>query len=348
MPMDRLYFLIAFFLTLTLSAYEQPCLGQSSVDKPYPRLGSVQRHDPAADEVLLPDAQMEILAEGFKFSEGPVWMPEGQFLLFTDIPRNTVFRWDEKTGLSIYLRPSGYVGTTPRGGEPGANGLARDRQGRMISMEHGERRVTRLDDPQRAIKTVLADRFQGKRLNSPNDGVVHSNGDIYFTDPPYGLEGLDDDPAKELDFQGVYRLTPDGKLSLLTRELKRPNGIALSPDEKTLYVANSDPDRALWMAYNVRDDGSLDKGRVFYRLTKAFLQGKKGLADGMAVDQGGRIYATGPDGVLIFMPDGKHIATLNTGYETGNCTFGGDGSQLFIAAHIYLARIQLKTTGLGF
>ena len=220
MPMDRLYFLIAFFLTLTLSAYEQPCLGQSSVDKPYPRLGSVQRHDPAADEVLLPDAQMEILAEGFKFSEGPVWMPEGQFLLFTDIPRNTVFRWDEKTGLSIYLRPSGYVGTTPRGGEPGANGLARDRQGRLISMEHGERRVTRLDDPQRAIKTVLADRFQGKRLNSPNDGVVHSNGDIYFTDPPYGLEDLDDDPAKELDFQGVYRLTPDGKLSLLTRGAK--------------------------------------------------------------------------------------------------------------------------------
>ncbi|MDC0935648.1 SMP-30/gluconolactonase/LRE family protein [Pirellulales bacterium] len=345
--MNRLCLALALCFILTSATIDRPSFGQSSASKPYATLGSVERHDSAADQVLSRDARMEILAEGFEFSEGPVWMPEGQFLLFSDIPRNTVFRWDDKRGLSIYLRPSGYVGVSPRSGEPGSNGLLRDHEGRLILMEHGDRRVTRLDDPHRAIKTVLADRFQGKRLNSPNDGVLHSNGDLYFSDPPYGLTG-DDDPAKELDFQGVYRLTPDGKLSLLTRELSRPNGMVLSPDEKTLYVANSDPDRVIWMAYDVKNDGALANGRVFQDRTDAFKHGKKGLPDGMCADEAGRIYATGPGGVLIFLPDGTHIATLDTGYETGNCTFGGDGSQLYITAHMVLARIQLKSTGLGF
>ena len=338
----------ALALTFFCSLPSHVCSSEPHEMKTGATLGSILRHTTEADDLLADDARMEILAVGFEFSEGPVWMPEGELLLFSDIPRNTIYQWKDATGLQVFLRPSGYTAVTPRGGEPGANGLLRDLDGRLILMEHGDRRVTRLDDPQRAIKIVLADRFDGKRLNSPNDGVMKSNGDLYFTDPPYGLEGQDTDPAKELDFQGVYLLTVDGQLKLLTRDLNRPNGIGLSPDERTLYVANSDPDRALWMAYNVRPDGTLAGGRVFQDRTTALKNGKQGLPDGMTIDSTGLIYATGPGGVLIFTPTGKHIATLATGGETGNCVFGGDGSDLYITAHQYLVKIRLKTKGLGY
>ena len=208
--------------------------------------------------------RVERIAEGFDWSEGPVWDRRGGFLLFSDVPRNTVFKWQQGKGVNVFLKPSGYTGTTPRGGEPGSNGLLMDSQGRLILCQHGDRRVARLEAG--GTFTTLADRYNGKRFNSPNDGVFKSNGDLYFTDPPYGLIGLNADPAKELDFNGVYRLSAsDGKVTLLTREMTFPNGIAFSPDEKTLYVANSDPKKAIWMAFPVQDDGTLGAGPCIRR-----------------------------------------------------------------------------------
>lgn len=315
-------------------------------------LGTVERLDPKADAILPAGARMEILAEGFDWSEGPVWVPDdtGGFLLFSDIPPNSVFRWKEGEGLSLYLKPAGYTGSVPRQGEPGSNGLAVDpADGKVVFCEHGNRRLSKLVDPERAMKITLADNYQGKRFNSPNDLVFKSSGDIYFTDPPYGLPKRMEDETKELEFQGVYRLSADGKVTLLTKEMSRPNGIAFSPDEKTLYVANSDPTMAIWKKFPVQEDGSLGEGVVFADKTEWYGQeGKKGLPDGMAVDQDGNIYATGPGGVLIFSPEGEHLATLATGQATANCTFGDDGSTLYITADMFLARIRLKTRGLGF
>jgi len=220
-----------------------------------PTLGTIERVDPAFDKLVPADARVERLAEGFDWAEGPVWDRRGQFLLFSDVPQNTVFKWVEGKGVSVFKKPSGYTGSKPRGGEPGSNGLLMDREGRLVLCQHGDRRVARLEAD--GSFTTIADRYQGKRFNSPNDGVFKSNGDLYFTDPPYGLLGLNDDPSKELAFNGVYLVSAkDGAVTLLTKELSFPNGIAFSPDEKTLYVANSDPKRAIWMAFRVKEDGA--------------------------------------------------------------------------------------------
>jgi len=312
----------------------------------FPTLGTIERIDPRFDRLVPKDARVERIADGFDWSEGPVWDRANQVLLFSDVPLNTVFKWEEGKGVSVFLKPSGYTGSVPRGGEPGSNGLLMDRQGRLVLCQHGDRRVARLE-PDGKFKT-LADKYMGKRLNSPNDGVFRSNGDLYFTDPPYGLIKQNEDPAKELDFNGVYRLSAvDGNLTLLTKELTRPNGIAFSPDEKTLYVANSDPKRAIWMAFPVKEDGTLGEGRVFADTTSE-TSTKKGLPDGMKVDVAGNLFATGPGGVLVFAPDGTHLGTLSTGQPTANCGWGGDGSILYITADMYIGRIRLATKGLGF
>lgn len=265
----------------------------------YPFLGQVVKSDPGLDRVLPPDARIEVLATGFAWSEGPVWVKDGGYLLFSDIPRNSVMKWTAKDGATLFLKPSGYTGVAEYSREPGSNGLILDSEGRMISCEHGDRRISRLE--RGGGKRTLVDNYQGKRLNSPNDAVLKSNGDLYFTDPPYGLPKGWDDPLRELDFCGVYRLSTDGKLTLLTRELSRPNGIAFSPDEKTLYVANSDPERAIWMAYPVKDDGTLGSGRVFADVT-AMVGKTKGLPDGMKVDRAGNLFATGPGGSMSTHP----------------------------------------------
>jgi gluconolactonase len=307
-------------------------------------LGTIERLDPALDDLLPKRAVIEKLAEGFDWSEGPVWMSAG-YLLFSDVPMNTIFKWDPHSGISIFIRPSGYTGEVPRGGEPGSNGLTRDKQGRLIACQHGDRRVARWEQGR---FVSVADRFEGKRFNSPNDAVVKSNGDIYFTDPPYGLVKNVNDPAKEIAFQGVYRVSPnDGKVTLLTSEVTRPNGIAFSPDEKTLYVASSDPQKAIWMSYPVKADGTLDKGRVLFDTT-AMVKSKKGLPDGLKVDKRGNLWATGPGGVLIISPEGKHLGTLATGEATANCGWGDDGSTLYITADMYLCRVKTKVKGAGF
>ena len=314
-------------------------------------IGEIERLDPAFDALVPADAKLEIIAEGFDWSEGPLWIDaDGGFLIFADIPPNVIYRWDAKSGQSVYLQPSGYTGAAARGGEIGANGSTLDREGRLVLCQHGDRRLARMDAPldEPATKFVsVADKFDGKRFNSPNDAVTHSSGAIYFTDPPYGLEQNMDDPAKELPFQGVYRVSPDGEVTLVTKELERPNGIALSPDEKTLYVANSHGPRPIIMAFPVNDDGSVGEGKVFFdgaELAKT----RRGAPDGMEVDEHGNVFTTGPGGVLVLSPEGKHLGTFKTGQATSNVAFGEDGKTLFITADMYVLRVLLSTKGKGF
>ena len=309
-------------------------------------LGTVERFDPALDRLIPTDAKIEVLAAGFTFSEGPVWKgsTDDGYLLFSDIPRNTVFRWKEDEGISTFLNPSGYTGATFYGLEPGSNGLMLDPQGRLVSCEHGDRRVSVLT--KNGGKRTLVDNYQGKRLNSPNDGCFHANGDLYFTDPPYGLPGSDNDPRRELDFCGVYRLSKEGLLTLLTKEMTRPNGIAFSPDYKTLYVAQSDPEAAIWKAFPVKSNGTLGQSRIIHDRTE-FVGKIPGLPDGLKVDKKGNLFATGPGGVLILSPQGKLLGQLTTGEATGNCGWGEDGSTLFITADSYLCRIRTTTKGAG-
>lgn len=309
-----------------------------------PTLGKIIRDNPKLDQLLAPDAHVEVIASGFAWCEGPVWDKKNQCLLFSDIPRNSVMRWKEGEGVSLHLKPSGYTGTVDYGKEPGSNGLLMDSEGRLVSCEHGDRRISRIEKD--GGKRTLVDNYQGKRLNSPNDGTFKSNGDLYFTDPPYGLPKNVDDPRRELDFQGVYRLTKGGALTLLTKEMSRPNGIAFSPDEKTLYVANSDPEKAIWMAFPVNADGLLGKGRVFGDTTSV-ADKLPGLPDGMKVDRQGNLFASGPGGIYIMTPDGTRLGRIDTGQRTSNCAWGDDGSTLYMTADYYVCRIKTKTKGLG-
>ncbi len=309
-------------------------------------LGTIERLDARLDQIVPKDAVVERIAEGFDWAEGPVWDRRGGYLLFSDVPMNTVFKWQAGKGVSVFLRPSGYTGKITRRGEMGSNGLLMDAQGRLVLCQHGDRRVARLETS--GIFTTLADKYKGKQFNSPNDGVFKSNGDLYFTDPPYGLIGLNSDPGKQLDVNGVYRLSAvNGEVTLLTRAMTFPNGIAFAPDEKTLYVANSDPRKAIWMAFPVKADGTLADGRVFADVTHS-VGTRPGLPDGMKVDQAGNLFATGPGGVLIYAPDGTHLGTLATGQATANCNWGEDGSVLYITADMFIGRIKLNTRGLGF
>jgi gluconolactonase len=308
-------------------------------------LGTIERLDKQLDELLSPDAKLEILADGFTWTEGPLWMgdKDSGHLLFSDIPRNSIFKWTAKEGIQLFMNPSGYTGVTYYGLEPGANGLLKDLDGNLVMCEHGDRRLSVLT--QGGGKRTLVDNYQGKRLNSPNDGTLKSNGDIYFTDPPYGLPMREKDPRKELDHYGVYRLSKkDGSLTLLTTQLERPNGIGFSPDEKTLYVAQSDPKNAIWMSFPVAADGTLGKGSVFYDATSQV--GKlPGLPDGLSVDLQGNIWASGPGGIYIFDKSAKLLGRILTGERTSNCGFGEDGTTLFITADKYICRIPTKVKG---
>jgi len=307
-----------------------------------PLVGGVERLDPALDALVAPDARPEVLAQGYKWSEGPVWT--GGALLFSDVPNNVIWRWHETEGVREFLRPSGYTGSVPRGGEPGSNGLAVDGAGRLYMCQHGDRRIARLADDGKSFETI-ADRFDGKRFNSPNDLVVRANGDVYFSDPIYGLVGHEKDPAREIPWSGVYRARAGGGVDVLDKTLTYPNGLAFSPDGKTLYVAVSDPARAIWMAYDVDASGGVANGRVFFDATSFVKAGKKGLPDGLKIDVDGNLFATGPGGVYVFTPAGKHLGTIVTGEPTANCAFGDDGHTLYMTANNKLMRIRLKTRG---
>jgi len=308
--------------------------------------GRVVRLDARFDQLVPQGARLEKVVEGLQWVEGPVWnSPEG-FLLFSDVPANTICKWQPGRGIHPFLTSSGYSGTAPfTGKEPGSNGLLFDSAHRLVLCQHGDRRVVRLEEDGRI--TILADRYKGNRFNSPNDAVFRSNGDLYFTDPPFGLPQTFDDPTRELPFSGVYRLTPDGKVTLLIKDLYAPNGIGFSPSEDILYVSNADKKHPVWMAYPVQPDGNVGKGRVFFDAAE-WTKSKPGLPDGIKVDQNGNIFAAGPGGIYVFGPDGRHLGSIETGVATGNCAWGDDGSVLYIAAGTAIYQIELTTRGMGF
>ena len=326
-------------ILMSLIALTQ-CTGQPE----YPTTGSVNRLSQELDQIIAPGALPEILAEGFDWSEGPLWLPEQDAVIFSDIPENSIFRWDETSGLQLYLKPSGYTGDVPRGGETGSNGLLLDAAGRLVLCQHGDRRMAVMNstpDKPLAEFTTLADQWDGKRFNSPNDAVFSKNGDLYFTDPAYGMEFRYEDPKREMDFTGVFRLDPGGEVTLLTDRLSAPNGIGLSPDESRLYVANSGGGSGpIWMVYDLARDGSLSNDSLFHDARMA-QDSLKGAPDGLVVRSDGTIFATGPGGVWIFHPEGKHLGIVRTGQATSNCTLDASEKYLYMTADMYLMRIRL-------
>jgi len=306
---------------------------------------AVRRH-PGFDALVPQDAVLEKVADGFTWVEGPLWDAREKGLLFSDIPANAIHLWRPGAGTTRIVSGSGYTGARPFAGrEPGSNGLAFDAEGRLVLCAHGDRAIVRLERDGR--RTVLASRFEGRRLNSPNDLVFGPEGALTFTDPPFGLPRSFDDPEKELPFSGVYRLDAGGRLSLLTSELRAPNGLAFSPDGRTLYVSNADTTRAVWMAFPVRKDGSLGSGRVFFDAT-SWTRPDTGNPDGLKVDARGNLFAAGPGGVHVFSPGGTHLGTLAFDVPVSNVAWGEDGSTLFITASTAVWRIRLATRGAGF
>ena len=312
--------------------------------KTYETTGNIERLDPRLEQLISKDAKLEIIAEGFDWTEGPLWVAKHEMLLFSDIPPNKIFQWTEANGLKEYLHPSGYTGEIPRKGEPGSNGLLLNDQGQLVLCQHGDRRMAIMDAPvdQPSSKfTTIASHWKEKQFNSPNDAIYDKAGNLFFTDPPYGLLGQMDDPTKEIPFQGIFKALKDGSVSLQSDELSRPNGIAFSPDQKTVYVANSDPKRAIWMAYDMDEQRNFSNGRVFF--DAMIMVGKeKGLPDGLKVDDQGNLWATGPGGVLVFSPQGEHLGTIKTGQATSNCAFNEDKTVLYITADGYLLRLKLN------
>jgi len=336
------YRVLSLTIIIINSVFSLSIIAQET--KNYSTIGKVVRLDNHVNDLIGPDARIELLASGFEWSEGPLWIQDagGGYLVFSDIPRNSVMKWKQGQGISLFMKPSGYTGVTDYGREPGSNGLTLDLQGRIIFCEHGDRRISRLEKD--GGKKTLVDNYIGRRLNSPNDAAVKSNGDIYFTDPPYGLPKGQRDPRCELDFCGVFRLSTSGKLTLLTKEMTRPNGIAFSPEENVLYVAQSDSQNPIIKAFPLKPDGTLRSGKVLYNFA-SLMRKYPGSPDGLKVDQHGNLFATGPGGVYIITPEGKLLGRIHTGKRTANCTWGNDGSVLYMTIDDCLCRIRTKTMG---
>jgi gluconolactonase len=316
-------------------------LNATAADSPYARLESL---DKRFDALIAPDTKIEKIAEDLLWSEGPLWDARNKTLLFSDIPRNVIMQWHAEKGVSRFLENSGYTGAAPfTGREPGSNGLTFDPQGRLTLCQHGDRRVSRREADGTIV--ALATSYNGKRLNSPNDLVFDHRGALYFTDPPFGLPGTFTDPDKELPFNAVFRVAPDGTITAVETALEAPNGLAFSPDFKTLYVANATAKDPIWNAYNVQPDGSLDKGRLFAE-ARAYVKKGDGVPDGMKVDVHGNVYATGPGGVHVFAPDGTRLGRIITDVPTANVGFGEDGATMFITANHRVLRLRTKTRGM--
>ncbi|MCC3254370.1 MULTISPECIES: SMP-30/gluconolactonase/LRE family protein [Xanthomonas] len=339
---------LLMLLVIPLLALLSACTKSNAPPSRYPAIGHLESFHASFSDVVATDARIEKLTEGFTWSEGPTWVRQGGYLLFTDVPENKLYRWSDDSGLSVFLSPSGYAGTDVAAlREAGANGLFAEPGGTVLLADSGTRIVARLD-PATRTKTPLATSFDGKRFNSPNDVVRREDGVVFFTDPPYGLKGMNDSPVKELRFNGVYRLNTDGSVHLLDDSLSFPNGIALSPDQRTLYVANSDPARPIWMAYALDAQGAVTGKRVFADATDLVNKDTPGLPDGMAVSAEGRLFATGPGGVIVFDPDGRRLGRIETGAAISNCAFGNDGHTLYMTSHALLARVQVTSLGLEF
>jgi gluconolactonase len=306
--------------------------------------GEIIRLDPGLDKIVAPDTEVELLAEGYVWSEGPLWIPQLQKLIWSDVPKNVIYQWSELDGVSTFLSPSGLTQASTGDSDEGSNGLLLDAKGRLVICQHGDRRIAVMDaavgEPQPRFVT-LADSWKGKRFNSPNDAALGPDNAIYFTDPPYGLRKQAADDSREISFFGVYKVDSTGVTSLMDSSLSRPNGIAFSPDMKRCYVANSDPEAAIWKVYDVNEQGDLTNGRIFFDAT-AMAKKQKGLPDGLKVNKQGIVFGTGPGGVLIFTPEGKHLGTIATGEAISNCALNEDASALFMTSDMYIARIQLR------
>jgi gluconolactonase len=304
--------------------------------------GSIERTDPALDQIITNDATIEILAEGYNWSEGPVWVEKENMLLFSDVPENIVYKWTEEKGAEVYLTPSGYTGTSPREGEEGSNGLTLNNEGQLVLCQHGDRRVALLTadlkNPTPDFKTLAGD-YNGKKFNSPNDLVFDKQGNLYFTDPPYGLVNQMNDSTKEIPFQGVYKVKPDGTVILLVDSLTRPNGIGLSPDDKTLYVANSDGPKAKWYSFDLQGD-SIASGKIFF--STDYVEGEKGAPDGFKVSSDGTIFSSGPGGIWIFSPTAKVLGKIKLPEAAANCALSADEKTLYITNDMYLLRVKMR------
>ncbi len=313
-----------------------------------PRFGNVERYDPGLDAIVPADWKIESLAQGFTWSEGPAWIRAGGFLLFTDVPGNTLHKWSEQGGLEVFLQPSGLANPDPKlTREAGLNGLFPLADGSVLAADSGNREVVRLDLTTKK-KTVLAAKFNGKRFSSPNDVCQNEQGVTFFTDPPYGLEGMNESKLKELPFNGVFRITKPGKVELIDDKLSYPNGIGLSPDQKTLYVANCDRERPIWLAYSLDASGKVLGQRIFADAKDLATPDASGAPDGLTVASDGTVFATGPGGVLVLSADGKRLGRISTGKPISNCKFGDDGKSLYLTSHDTLARIRLNVLGQGF
>jgi gluconolactonase len=304
--------------------------------------GTIERLDPELDNIISADAKVEIIAQGYTWSEGPLWIEDQKMLLFSDVPENKVYKWTEEKGATLYLEPSGFTGDSTTSRERGANGLTLNDEGSLVLAQHGDRRIAIMDaalDSPKAVYTSLAATYQGKKFNSPND-VVMRNYNFYFTDPPYGLGKGVDDPIKEIPFQGVYCAFADGKIDVLIDSITRPNGIAFSPDGK-LFIANSDPEKARWYQYELDDSSKVVSGKIFYDAT-ALTAKEKGLPDGMKIDSKGNVYASGPGGVWIFNASGKVLGKIKLTEAASNTALSSDEKTLYVTNDMYVIRVKMR------
>ncbi len=334
--------------TTNLDTIDQDTIDQDTIDQDtivitYESIGEIIKFNAALDDFIETGTKIEILADGFNWSEGPVWIDNGNYVLFSDVPENRIYKWKEGEGISVYLEPSGYSGEGDYSSEPGSNGLILDAEGNLLLCQHGDRQVVKMnsttDEPKPDFQ-IIADNYEGNKLNSPNDLAIHSDGSIYFTDPPYGLPGRENSSIAELDFYGVFKVDLEGYISLLTNELTRPNGIAFSPDFSKCYVNNSDWLNPVIMAYVIEEDGSFGEGFIFFD-AKSKTKDGPGLPDGLCVHPSGTLFSTGPGGVLVISPEGEHLGTIKTTQTTSNCTFDSDYSNLYITADMYLLRVNI-------
>jgi gluconolactonase len=342
--MDSKYNMMKKTSRLTMASLMLVILvGCSSTE--YPTTGSVHVIDPELNRIIAPGTLPEILAEGFEWSEGPLWLPKQGKVIFSDIPNNSIFEWSEQEGLNLYLKPSGYTDTIARGGETGTNGLLLDQAGNLVLCQHGDRRMARMTAPVNAPEAefeTLAGTWDGKRFNSPNDAVFKNNGELFFTDPAYGMEFRYGDPLREMDFTGVFKLGTDGSVTLVTDQLSAPNGIGFTPDESKLYVANSGgASGPIWMVYDLAPGGTLSNSRIFCDAGNA-ADTLRGAPDGLVVRDDGIIFASGPGGVWVISPEGEHLGIILTGEATSNCTLDAKNRYLYMTADMYLMRIRLR------
>ena len=308
----------------------------------------IDRWDPAMDAIVPVDWKIEKLADGFGWAEGPVWVKSGGYLLFTDVPGNTMWKWSEAGGLEKFLDPSGAISPDPEvWREAGANGLAIFDDNSILIADTGNRAIQKLDLMTKT-RTAVATKFDGKKFSSPNDVTKMKNGVIFFSDPPYGFKKFDDAPEKEMAFNGVYRAATDGTITVIEKELTRPNGVALSPDERVLYVSQSEPTKAIIMAYSLDADGKVTGKKLFHEFTDLVADSAPGLPDGLTVAADGTIFTSGPGGIIVLSKEGKRLGRIVDGEPTANCKFGDDGRTLYLTSHNMLARIRLNIKGTGF